>query len=231
MSQFRDPYKTQKLVELTQQLARPVRLPTYALIAVSLVPTLIVAALLVGLSLLRPAPSPVVMLATPTLGLSRSVGVMAAQAPGLPRALVAYAAPDGPVIGALEPGRPYRLVARSGLAWAQLDVAAPGEPVNLVWVRAEELPELRALAVADLATPQPTAAPQVRYVVAPAAPAPAAPAPPSDLAPLPEQPPVYLISPATPRPRSVVVAPYPTTAPCRIGELGAAFRVCNGVTP
>jgi hypothetical protein len=171
------------------------------------------------------------MLATPTLGLSRSVGVVAAQAPGLPRALVAYAEPNGLVIGALEPGRPYRLVARSGLAWAQLDVAYAGAPPNLVWVRAEELPELRALAVADLSTPVPTPAPPVRYVAAPAAPAPAAPAPPSDLAPLPEQPPVYLIPPATPRPRSVVIAPYPTTAPCRIGELGAAFRICNGVTP
>src|SRR5262245_51260692 len=54
---------------------------------------------------------------------------------GLGRAVVAYSAPNGDVLGAIEQGRAYRLVARSGLDWLQLQVDGSG----LIWVKAQEL--------------------------------------------------------------------------------------------
>ncbi|NTU83552.1 MAG: hypothetical protein HGA45_29980 [Chloroflexales bacterium] len=135
-------------------------------------------------------------------------------------------------MGALEAGRAYVVTARSGLAWAQLDVALPGAPANQVWVSAAEVPELSVAAnVADLATPMPAPAPQVIYVAAqPGAPTPA---PAAEVASQlePEPTPAYLIPPATPAPRSVVVREFPTAPPCRLGEVGSALRVCNGVVP
>lgn len=87
----------------------------------------------------------------------------AAPAPAqqLPRAVVAYAAPDGAVLGSIEPGRPYTPTARLGDAWTRITAAGSG----LVWVRASELPAAPGLP--DLATPTPpppppaTAAPVV----------------------------------------------------------------------
>lgn len=100
----------------------------------------------------------------------------AAPAPAqtLPRAVVAYAAPDGAVLGSIEPGRAYTPTARLGDAWTRITAAGSG----LVWVRAAELPADPALP--DLATPTPpppppaTAAPRVivREVQVPAAPQP-----------------------------------------------------------
>lgn len=218
-----DPYKTQRLTDLAREAARPITLPAYALILPALALILVL-----GLTLFITAQprqqttaAPRLRVATPTLGL-----VAPTLAPALAHALVAYAAPDGLVLGALEPGRPYRLVARSGVTWAQLDVAAPGQQANLVWVRAETLPELRGIAVADLATPLPTPAPQIIVVAAPTV-APVAPVQAEALAPTP----VYLIPPATPAPRSIVMREFPTAAPCRLNEVGSVLRICNGVTP
>jgi hypothetical protein len=86
----------------------------------------------------------------------------------LPRAVVAYAAPDpdGDVLGAIDSGRSYEIVARNGPEWLQLRIDGSGE----VWIRRAELEG------PDIATPVPTAAPIVVYV-APAAVATAAPEP------------------------------------------------------
>ena len=69
---------------------------------------------------------------TPTLGVP---AVKAPQTPRLEKAVIAYDAPDGSELGALEPGRSYTVVARYGAAWAQLD--APGS--GLVWVKAVDI--------------------------------------------------------------------------------------------
>jgi hypothetical protein len=76
----------------------------------------------------------------------------------LPRAVVAYAAPDGSVVGALEPQRSFAIHARSGAEWLQVAVADAG----LVWVRQADVASADiAAAVAALpdmatATPAPT---------------------------------------------------------------------------
>ncbi len=69
----------------------------------------------------------------------------------LDRAVVAYSAPDGAVIGALEPGRPYTVTARLSTTWVQIDAMGGG----LVWVHRDAVriaPDLLA-AAPDLATP------------------------------------------------------------------------------
>lgn len=74
----------------------------------------------------------------------------------LPRAVTAYAAPGGAILGAIEPGRPYAIVARAGSEWLQLNVQDSG----LVWVRWADSGLVPAGELADL-TPAP---PQVVYV-------------------------------------------------------------------
>ena len=69
----------------------------------------------------------------------------------LDRAVVAYSAPDGAVVGALEPGRAYTVTARLSTRWVQIDAVGGG----LIWVRSEAIrlaPDLLA-AAPDLATP------------------------------------------------------------------------------
>ncbi|MCG8351148.1 MAG: hypothetical protein MI924_25540 [Chloroflexales bacterium] len=109
---------------------------------------------------------------TPTLGVP---AVKAPQTPRLEKAVIAYDAPDGSELGALEPGRSYTVVARYGAAWAQLD--APGS--GLVWVKAVDIGAPWAT-VPDV---QPTATPQVVLVevapVQPMAPQPEAAQPPA----------------------------------------------------
>jgi len=84
------------------------------------------------------------------------------------RAAVAYAAPDGAVLGAIEPGRPYRVVARYGADWLLLDVDGSGA----VWARLDDVGLPAGLSLADLA---PTPAPVMIVVDRPAPPAPPAP--------------------------------------------------------
>lgn len=100
---------------------------------------------------------PIIMLATNVPPTPTAV----ASQNGLPRSVVAYDAPLGNVLGAIEQGRAYRLVARSGASWLQLEVAESG----LVWVKAGDLdPELAN--VPDLATPNAQPQPAVVYVPA-----------------------------------------------------------------
>jgi hypothetical protein len=92
--------------------------------------------------------------------------------PTLPNAVVAYAAPDGVVVGALEAGRVYTMIARSGRAWVQIDVGTPDAP-NIVWVKAEELfgsllDATLVDAFSDLATPTALPTPtEIPYVPPP----------------------------------------------------------------
>jgi hypothetical protein len=86
----------------------------------------------------------------------------------LRRAVVAYDAPAGNVLGAIEQGRAYRVLARFGADWLQADVTGSG----VVWLRSADVLDLPADLV-DIAPPQP----QVVYVSVPAAPELAAPTP------------------------------------------------------
>ncbi len=67
----------------------------------------------------------------------------------LDRAIVAYAAPGGAVLGAVEGGRPYDMVARAGDTWVQLQIDS-----GLVWVSARDL-DRPIGALRDLATAAP----------------------------------------------------------------------------
>jgi hypothetical protein len=217
-----DPYKTRPLAPITQALSQPITVPAHAIAALALAPSLlIVVALLLWGGAARPAAPTAAILATPTLGLART----APPPDALRRATVAYDAPGGTVVGALEPGRAYAVAARSGLAWVRLDVARPGEQANLVWVKAADLPELAVAEITiDMAPPVPAEPSQAAYT-APSEtlvdeePAQATPAP------------AYILPPATPAPRPVMALPAPTAPPCTLRELGSVLRVCNGVTP
>jgi len=96
-----------------------------------------------------PTSAPLILLATP-LSATPIPTVTSSAEPRLARAVVAYAAPGGKVLGAIEPGRGYALLARSGTAWVQLAIDGSGR----VWVRRDELE-----GVVDIATPLPTEQP------------------------------------------------------------------------
>jgi hypothetical protein len=117
---------------------------------------LIVVAVLMGVwsarpdapsSVQQPTPAPVILVATPLPATFIPIAASSVELLLL-RAVVAYDAPDGTVLGATLPGRPYQLVARSGAAWVLLAVEDSGS----VWVRRDELE-----GVVDLAAPLPSA--------------------------------------------------------------------------
>jgi hypothetical protein len=109
-----------------------------------------------------PAPTPglIILIATapamvvPT-ALPPAAQVAAVVPNALRRAVVAYDAPAGNVIGAIEQGRAYRMVARFGADWLQADVTGSG----LVWLRADQVLDLPA----DLVDLAPAPQPQVIY--------------------------------------------------------------------
>lgn len=103
----------------------------------------------------RIPPAPVLIIATATP--APVLTVASVQLLRLPAPIVAYAAPDGTVLGPIEAGREYTPTARLGDAWTLITAANSGP----VWVRASELAPLATLP--DLA---PTAAPQIIYVAA-----------------------------------------------------------------
>lgn len=130
-------------------------------------------ALLITVALLRPhaqptiasvAPTaqlPIIMIATAHPELPPTPAPAAAVSAVLPntlaRAVVAYDAPEGRVIGAIERGRSYALLARSGVDWLQADVSGSG----VVWLRSADVFDLPT----DLADLAPTLAPEVIYQV------------------------------------------------------------------
>jgi hypothetical protein len=98
-----------------------------------------------------PTPAPVILTATAVPAMSMPVAAPSAEL-RLARAVVAYDAPGGKVLGAIEPSRPYQLVARSGAAWLLLAIESSGS----VWVRRDDLE-----GVVDVATPAPIQQPIV----------------------------------------------------------------------
>jgi hypothetical protein len=104
---------------------------------------------------------PIIMIATQpaTLPPTAAPIQVAAIVPNtLRRAVVAYDAPAGNVIGAIEQGRTYQVLARFGSDWLQTDVAGSG----VVWLKADQVLDLPA----DLVDLQPPPAAQVIYVAA-----------------------------------------------------------------
>ena len=99
----------------------------------------------------QPTPAPVILIATSVPAMPIPIVASSAEL-RLVRAVVAYDAPDGEVLGAIEPGRPYQLVARSGAVWVQLAIDGSGR----VWVRRDELEGMM-----DVATPLSTEQPIV----------------------------------------------------------------------
>jgi hypothetical protein len=71
------------------------------------------------------------------------------------RLLIAFASPDGIVLGAIESTRAITPTAHYGDSWIQADVQGSG----LVWLRASDAPDL-AVTGPDLAPRRPAAAPQ-----------------------------------------------------------------------
>jgi len=105
------------------------------------------------------APAPAVQ---PTAAPSAATVAPPAATTVLGRAVVAYDAPDGAPVGALDAGRPYTVAEELG-SWRQLDVAGSG----LVWVRAWEMDGIAPPTPTPLPTaiPVPTAAPAPVRVV------------------------------------------------------------------
>jgi hypothetical protein len=81
--------------------------------------------------------------------------IPATAAPAAARVLIAFAAPDGIVLGAIESTRAITPTAHYGDSWIQADVQGSG----LVWLRAIDAPDL-AVTGPDLAPRRPAAAPQ-----------------------------------------------------------------------
>lgn len=137
--------------------AAPQRLTPRQIAAAAGVAVLLVALGWAALRTAPPAPAP-----APTAAPTAAAPPTATPLPLLARAVVAFDAPDGTPVGALDPGRAYRLVEERGI-WRQLDVAGSGT----VWVRSWEMDGLPPIEP----TPLPTAVPTLAPPPAPAAPA------------------------------------------------------------
>lgn len=116
-------------------------------------------------ALLRPAsapqaqvvPTPALVFVYPTtVPTAEPVKVVQLDTHTLGRAVVAYDAPNGHVIGAIDQGHRYEVCARFGADWVQAEVSGSG----LVWLRTADVFDLPT----DLADLAPTQAPQVVYV-------------------------------------------------------------------
>jgi hypothetical protein len=115
---------------------------------------------------------PVILVATATPSL-QLLPTAVPSGPVLPRAAVAYAAPGGLVLGALDQGRAYVPLARYGGAWLHIDAGS-----GPVWVLASEAGLPVDAALADLEPTQPPQIVVVRevrqetvYIAEPASPA------------------------------------------------------------
>lgn len=149
--------------------------------AVSVIVLLILIAALIGKIrstpsvLLQPTPAlPIILIATQPAVVPPTAGPPAAQVAALPpnalrRAVVAYDAPGGNVLGAIESGRTYAVLARWGADWLQADIESSG----VVWLKADQLLDLPA-GLVDLAPPpSPVVVERPVYVAVQAAPTPA----------------------------------------------------------
>lgn len=144
----------------------------------------------------------VVVVATPTA----AVGQASERAPGLylDRAVIAYDAPGGVALDALEPGRAYTVLATSGRDWTQIDAGS-----GPVWVQSNKLPGYGP----DIATSVPTATPRTEYVAVSNPVAAAA-----------QAQPVPTAAPATPVDAGPAFVPMPTAAPLDSPEFAAQVQ-------
>jgi hypothetical protein len=121
----------------------------------------------IGHSNVAEPPAPIIMIATSGLLPPRTpqptlaAQMAAAETNVLTRAIVAYSAPNGVVLGAVEQGRPYVVLASYGRDWLQVDITGSG----LVWIHTADLLNVPA----DLTDLQPTEAPHVVIMTAPLA--------------------------------------------------------------
>jgi hypothetical protein len=105
-----------------------------------------------------PALDPIIIIASPLpvvppTAIPPAAQVAALTPNALRRAVVAYDAPAGNVLGAIEQGRVYSVLARWGSDWLQADVQDSG----VVWLKADQVLDLPA-GLADL---EPTQAPVI----------------------------------------------------------------------
>lgn len=109
-----------------------------------------------------PTPAPIILIATapPPIVPTPAAQIERVGANRTARALVAYDAPDGQALGAIEAGRAYQVLASYGASWLQADVTGSG----VVWLRAADL----LGAPGGLVDLRPTDAPRVVIVSAPA---------------------------------------------------------------
>jgi len=109
-----------------------------------------------------PTPAPIILIATaqPPIVPTPAAQIERVGATTTVRALVAYDAPDGQALGAIEAGRAYQVLASYGASWLQADVTGSG----VVWLRAADL----LGAPGGLIDLRPTDAPRVVVVSAPA---------------------------------------------------------------
>jgi hypothetical protein len=158
-----------------------------------------------------PTPALSIVIATPSPAPAQQVA--AALPNTLRAAVVAFDAPDGNVLGAIEAGRAYQLLARWGADWLQADVQGSG----VVWLRASEVLELPS----GLADMQPPPAPEVVYVTV-RQPVEAVPTPGPELYSTASQ-------GVQPDPREQLIGDDPN-APACIGPTGIASPLCGGLT-
>lgn len=109
-----------------------------------------------------PTPAAIILIATapPPIVPTPAAQIERVGANTTVRALVAYDAPDGQALGAIEAGRSYQVLASYGASWLQADVTGSG----VVWLRAADLLGMPG-GLVDL---QPTPAPRIVVVSAPA---------------------------------------------------------------
>jgi hypothetical protein len=81
-------------------------------------------------SMQQVTPAPVILVATTVPATPIPIVAPSAEL-RLARAVVAYDAPDGTVLGTTLPGRRYQLLARSGAAWVQLAIDGSGTVIVL----------------------------------------------------------------------------------------------------
>lgn len=149
----------------TVPLRLPARAALLAFVHAYALPLALAALLLafaLGATLGRSTAGAIVIIeATPTLaplGIENRAPVELASLdtrPRLPRSLIAYAAPGGDALGAVDAGRAYTVEGRSGSGWALLRVDDVGgfDGRGAVWVHAGDLAGTSH--APELATPTP----------------------------------------------------------------------------
>ena len=182
----------------------------------------------------QPPPPPlqsVIIVATPSVMSTPSIPtttpVSLSTETRLSAAVVAYAAPDGTVLGPVDADRAYTITARYGTDWLQADIDGSG----LVWIRSQELGMVTVAGALPDLRPAPTAV--VVYVVqevpppagmTPVAPASAPPREGEQPTPIREKP-TLVLRPGTEYLRFPTAVPLPRTPGVAVSS--AAYEACR----